>query len=47
MLLNAKVVGGLQLVDHGEADNKIISVLENDHFRVRGGRYCRFAAASY
>jgi inorganic pyrophosphatase len=32
ILLNARVVGGLQLVDHGEADDKIISVLENDNF---------------
>lgn len=32
MLLNARVVGGLQIVDHGEADDKIISILENDNF---------------
>lgn len=30
VILNAKVIGGLQVVDHGEADDKIISVLEND-----------------
>jgi len=30
VLLNAKVVGGLQMLDHGEADDKIIAVLEND-----------------
>jgi inorganic pyrophosphatase len=29
--LSARVVGGLRMVDHGEADDKIISVLENDH----------------
>ena len=29
--LNAKVVGGLQIIDRGEADDKIIAVLENDH----------------
>ena len=32
MILNAKVVGGLQLIDHGEADDKIIAVLKDDHF---------------
>jgi inorganic pyrophosphatase len=31
VLLNARVVGGLQGVDHGEADDKIIAVLENDN----------------
>lgn len=31
ILLNAVVVGGLQMVDGGEADDKIIAVLENDH----------------
>lgn len=31
VLLNARVVGGLQMVDHGEADDKIIAVLENDN----------------
>ena len=30
VLLNARVVGGLQMVDHGEADDKIIAVLEGD-----------------
>jgi inorganic pyrophosphatase len=30
LLLNANVIGGIQLVDDGEADDKIISVLEND-----------------
>jgi len=32
MILNAKVVGGLQLIDHGEADDKIIAVLKDDNF---------------
>jgi inorganic pyrophosphatase len=32
VLLNARVVGGLQTIDHGEADDKIIAVLENDDF---------------
>lgn len=27
---NAKPIGGLRLLDHGEADDKIIAVLEND-----------------
>jgi inorganic pyrophosphatase len=31
IFLNAIVVGVLQLIDHGEADDKIIAVLENDH----------------
>lgn len=30
ILLSVKVIGGLQMVDHGEADDKIIAVLEND-----------------
>lgn len=29
--LNARVVGGLQMIDAGEADDKIIAVLEGDH----------------
>jgi inorganic pyrophosphatase len=31
IFLNAIVVGVLQLLDHEEADDKIIAVLENDH----------------
>ena len=31
VILNARVVGGLQMVDNGEADDKIIAVLENDN----------------
>jgi inorganic pyrophosphatase len=31
VILNARVVGGLQCIDHGEADDKIIAVLENDN----------------
>ncbi len=30
LLLHAHVVGGLQMIDDGEADDKIIAVLEND-----------------
>lgn len=30
VILNARVVGGLDLTDHGEADDKIIAVLQND-----------------
>jgi inorganic pyrophosphatase len=30
VILNARVVGGLQMLDGGEADDKIIGVLEND-----------------
>ncbi|RMF59419.1 MAG: inorganic pyrophosphatase [Calditrichaeota bacterium] len=31
VILNAVVVGGLQIIDHDEADDKIIAVLENDN----------------
>ena len=31
ILLNARVVGGLPMLDGGEADDKIIAVLVNDH----------------
>ena len=30
VLLDARVVGGLQMIDHGEADDKIIAVLAGD-----------------
>lgn len=30
VIVEARVVGGLQMVDHGEADDKIIAVLSND-----------------
>jgi inorganic pyrophosphatase len=30
IILNARVVGGLPMLDRGEADDKIIAVLEND-----------------
>lgn len=32
VILNARVIGGLQMVDGGEADDKIIAVLDNDAF---------------
>ncbi|MFZ1289197.1 MAG: inorganic pyrophosphatase [Melioribacteraceae bacterium] len=31
IILDAKVVGGIQMVDHKEADDKIIAVLHNDN----------------
>ncbi len=31
IILSAKVVGGFQMVDHQEADDKIIAILENDN----------------
>jgi len=31
VILRARVVGGLQGIDHGEADDKIIAVLKNDN----------------
>jgi inorganic pyrophosphatase len=30
VVLNARVIGGLQMLDHGEADDKIVAVLRND-----------------
>ena len=35
ILVRARVIGGLQMIDGGEADDKIIGVLENDY--VWGG----------
>ena len=32
VLLRARVIGGIQMVDHGEADDKIVAVLEGDFF---------------
>ena len=32
VILRARVVGGLQMIDGGEADDKIIAVLDNDPF---------------
>ena len=32
VIVSARVVGGLQFLDHGEADDKIVAVLENDLF---------------
>jgi inorganic pyrophosphatase len=32
VILRARVIGGIQMVDHGEADDKIIAVLDNDQF---------------
>lgn len=31
ILIRSRVVGGLQMVDHGETDDKIVAVLANDH----------------
>jgi inorganic pyrophosphatase len=31
IIVRARVIGGLQMIDGGEADDKIVSVLENDH----------------
>ncbi|MEW6510085.1 MAG: inorganic pyrophosphatase [Bacteroidota bacterium] len=30
VILSARVIGGIHMVDHGEADDKIIAVLQND-----------------
>ena len=32
VILRARVIGGIQMVDHGEADDKIIAILDNDQF---------------
>jgi inorganic pyrophosphatase len=32
VILNSRVVGGIHMIDRGEADDKIIAVLENDSF---------------
>jgi inorganic pyrophosphatase len=32
VILKSRVIGGLQMVDNGEADDKIIAVLDNDQF---------------
>jgi inorganic pyrophosphatase len=31
VIVRGRVIGGLQMIDHGEADDKLISVLENDY----------------
>jgi inorganic pyrophosphatase len=31
IIVRARVIGGLQMIDQGEADDKIVSVLENDY----------------
>jgi inorganic pyrophosphatase len=35
IIVRGRVIGGLQMIDHGEADDKLISVLQNDY--VYGG----------
>lgn len=37
VILKAKVVGGLQMIDNGEADDKIIAVLANDNLWGEAG----------
>ncbi|HDQ72484.1 MAG TPA: inorganic pyrophosphatase, partial [Chloroflexi bacterium] len=32
VILSARVIGGIQAIDGGEADDKIIAILENDEF---------------
>jgi inorganic pyrophosphatase len=32
VILRSRVLGGIQMIDGGEADDKIIAVLENDNF---------------
>jgi len=31
IIVRCRVIGGLQMIDHGEADDKIVAVLENDY----------------
>ncbi len=30
VIVNARVIGGIHMIDHGEADDKIVAVLQND-----------------
>jgi len=32
VILRARIIGGMQMIDNGEADDKIIAVLDNDQF---------------
>jgi len=32
VILTVRVVGGLRMIDHGESDDKIVGVLQNDSF---------------
>jgi inorganic pyrophosphatase len=32
IVLSGRVIGGIQFVDHGEADDKIVAILDNDPF---------------
>lgn len=32
VILKARVIGGIQMIDNGEADDKIVAVLDNDQF---------------
>ena len=32
VILDARVVGGIRMIDHGEADDKIVAILKNDSF---------------
>jgi inorganic pyrophosphatase len=32
VILRSRVIGGLQMIDNGEADDKIVAVLDNDQF---------------
>ena len=32
VILQARVIGGIQMIDHQEADDKIVAILENDDF---------------
>ncbi|MDF7807887.1 inorganic pyrophosphatase [Pontiellaceae bacterium B12219] len=32
VILKARVIGGLQMIDNGEADDKIVAILDNDQF---------------
>jgi inorganic pyrophosphatase len=32
VILDARIVGGIRMIDHGEADDKIVAVLEQDSF---------------
>ena len=46
IIVRCRVIGGLQMIDRGEADDKIIAVLENDYVWGDGARHQRRAAGA-
>ena len=46
VVLDVRVLGGLRTLDAGEADDKIVAVLENDPLWVRRGRWLTYRPCS-